>query len=282
MKFAVTLGRLHPRLWLDAAEVADRLGFESIWLPEHLVLPVAMAGSPFAGDEHPPIPPTTQLFDAPAVLSAIAARTASLRLGTNVYLLGLRHPFITARGFATLDWLSGGRVLLGVGAGWLRSEWQATGVDPATRGPRLEEAMAVCRRLWTEPTVSHDGPFFPFPDVAFEPKPVQQPIPIHVGGESPTALRRAGRLGDGWVAMAGTPDTIARAVAVVRGHRHEAGRLDVPFEVTTSGTCEDEDELRAWEQAGVDRLVVTPWRRSAEALDALEAFAARFIEGREP
>ena len=219
MKFAVTFGRMHPRLWVEAAETADRLGFESAWLPEHLVLPVAMAGSPHAGAEHPPIPPTTQLFDPASLLSFVAAHTTSLRLGTYVYLLGLRHPFVTARAFATLDWVSGGRAVIGAGAGWLRAEWEALGIDPASRAARLDEAIGVCRRLWTEETITHDGPHFPFAEVAFEPKPVQRPIPIFIGGESAPALRRAGRLGDGWIGMANTPESAAAAVATIRGHR---------------------------------------------------------------
>ncbi len=277
MKFAVTFGRMHPRLWVEAAEAADRLGFESAWLPEHLVLPLAMAGSPRAGAEHPPIPPTTQLFDPAALLSNVAARTTSLRLGTYVYLLGLRHPFISARAFATLDWVSGGRAVIGAGAGWLRSEWEALGIDPATRAARLEEAIVVCRRLWTEETIANDGPHFPFDEVAFEPKPVQRPIPILIGGESARALRRAGRLGDGWIGMTHTPDTAADQVGVIRAHRQEAGRLDLPFEVTVGGECATEDDVVAWEAAGVDRLIVSPWRRSAEVLSAMASFAARFV-----
>jgi probable F420-dependent oxidoreductase len=277
VKFAVTFGRMHPRLWVEAAEAADGLGFESAWLPEHLVLPVAMAGSPYAGAEHPPVPPTTQLFDPASLLSFVAAQTTSLRLGTYVYLLGLRHPFITARAFATLDWVSGGRAVIGAGAGWLRAEWEALGVDPATRAARLDEAIGVCRRLWTEETVAHDGPHFPFAEVAFEPKPVQQPIPIFVGGESAPALRRAGRLGDGWIGMSHTPDSAAAAVATIRGHRAEAGRLDQPFEVTVGGECATEDDAAAWADSGVDRLIVSPWRRSAEVLDAMGTFAQRFI-----
>ena len=247
MKFAVTFGRMHPRIWPEAAEAADQLGFESAWLPEHLVLPLAMAGSPYAGAEHPPVPPTTQLFDPASMLSFVAARTTALRLGTYVYLLGLRHPFITARAFGTLDWVSGGRALIGAGAGWLQAEWEALGVDPATRGARLDEAIGVCRRLWTEETVAHDGPHFPFAEVAFEPKPVQRPIPIFIGGESLPALRRAGRLG-------------------------------LPFEVTVGGECTSDDDVAAWEAAGVDRLIVSPWRRSAEVLDAMASFAARFVK----
>jgi probable F420-dependent oxidoreductase len=277
MKFAVTFGRMHPRLWVEAAEAADRLGFESVWLPEHLVLPLAMAGSPFAGAEHPPVPPTTQLFDPASLLSFVAARTSTVRLGTYVYLLGLRHPIITARAFATLDWLSGGRAVIGAGAGWLRSEWEALGIDPSTRGARLEEAIGVCRRLWTEETVAHDGAYFPFAEVAFEPKPVQRPVPILIGGESSVALRRAGRLGDGWIGMGATPETASSAVAVIRGHRGDAGRLSAPFEVTVGGACASEDDVVAWEEAGVDRLIVTPWQRTAEVLGAMESFAERFL-----
>jgi probable F420-dependent oxidoreductase len=276
-KFAVTFGRMRPDIWLDAAVAADRLGFESVWLPEHLVLPLTMAGSPYAGAEHPPVPPHTPLFDPASLLSFVAARTSRIRLGTYVYLLGLRHPFVTARAFATLDWLSGGRAVIGAGAGWLRSEWEALGVDPDTRGSRFDEAIGVCRRLWTEETVSNEGPNFPFTDVAFEPKPVQRPIPIHVGGESVRALRRAGRLGDGFVGMAHTPGSAAALVAQLQEHRADAGRQDEPFEVTVGGACETADDVAAWESAGVDRLIVSPWRRSSEVLDAMSTFASRFL-----
>jgi probable F420-dependent oxidoreductase len=268
---------MHPRLWVEAAEVADRLGFESVWLPEHLVLPLAMAGSPFEGADHPPVPPTTQLFDPAALLAHVAARTTSVRLGTYVYLLGLRHPFITARAFGTLDWVSGGRAVIGAGAGWLRSEWEAMGIDPSTRGARLEEAIGVCRRLWTEETISNDGRYFPFEAVAFEPKPLQRPIPIFVGGESRTALRRAGRLGDGWIGMGATPERAAACAAELRAQREAAGRLHEPFEVTVGGECRGEDDVAAWEAAGVDRLIVSPWRRTAEVLDAMAEFAGRHI-----
>ena len=135
----------------------------------------------------------------------------------------------------------------------------------------------MCRRLWTEETIAHDGPYFPFAEVVFEPKPVQQPIPILIGGESAPALRRAGRLGDGWIGMGHTPDTAAEAAAIIGGHREEAGRLDVPFEITVGGACATEDDVAAWEAAGVDRLIVTPWQRSAEALDAMGSFAERLI-----
>jgi probable F420-dependent oxidoreductase len=279
VKFALTFGRMRPDAWVEAAVAADRLGFDSMWLPEHLVLPTAMSGSPFAGVEHPPVPPTTPIFDAAGMLSFVAAHTSTIRLGTYVYLLGLRHPFISARAFATLDWVSGGRAVIGAGAGWLTAEWEAVGIDPSSRVARLEEAIGVCRRLWTEPTVAHQGEHFPFAEVAFEPKPVQQPIPIHIGGESKAALRRAGRLGDGWIGMGHTPASAGSQVAALRRHLEEAGRSGIPFEVTVGGECASDDDLAAWEEAGVDRLIVTPWQRSRDTLTAMEAFAGKWMAG---
>ena len=132
------------------------------------------------------------------LIGHLAAHTTTIRLGTWVYVLPLRHPFAAARSFATLDVLSGGRAEVGVGVGWLEGEFAAAGVDFASRGRRTDEALEVCRRLWSEPTVEHHGEFFSFPPVAFEPKPIQRPWPrLHVGGESPAALRRAARFGGG-------------------------------------------------------------------------------------
>ncbi|UCE84844.1 MAG: TIGR03619 family F420-dependent LLM class oxidoreductase, partial [Deltaproteobacteria bacterium] len=199
MKFGVSTGSLHPGFFLEVAREAERLGYESFWMPEHLVFPIDMAGSPHPGEAQPPVPPSTPVFDAFAYLCFVAGRTTRIRLGTNVYLLGLRHPFTAARAVQTLDIVSGGRAEVGIGAGWLRSEWTAAGLDPRTRGRRLDEAIEVCKRLWTEETIEHRGEFFSFDPVMFEPKPIQKPWPpLHIGGESEAALRRAARLGDGW------------------------------------------------------------------------------------
>lgn len=253
---------------------ADRLGFESVWLPEHLVLPVDVRGRLVRGQEHLPVPPSVPIFDACAYLSYLAARTERLRLGTFVYLLGLRHPFVSARGFATLDIVSGGRAEVGVGAGWLTTEWTAAGLDPHTRGQRLDEAMVVCRRLWTEEVVEHHGELFDFEPVMFEPKPVQQPHPpLLVGGESERALSRAARLGDGWIGMHHTPESVAVQVAKLRAFEAEAERSDRPCTVTAMGAFDAPSDVERWAEAGVDRLIVMPWRRSRDAVDGLRRFA---------
>jgi probable F420-dependent oxidoreductase len=218
------------------------------------------------------------VFDAFAMLSYLAGRTRTLRLGTNVYLLGLRHPFVAARAIQTLDVVSNGRAEVGVGAGWLREEWTAVGLDPATRGRRLDEALDVCRRLWTESRVAHDGEFFRFAPVAFEPKPVQRPHPpIHVGGESAAALVRAARVGDGWLGLAHTPESVREPIARLRALRAGLGRTTRSFEVTVNATPRRREEADAFAEAGVTRLVVAPWRRSREAMEAMERFAERMM-----
>ncbi len=274
MKLGITFGQLNPAFFEEVAVAADGLGFESVWLPEHLVFPVRIEGQLVPGEEHPPVPPTVPIFEPCSYLSYIAARTTAIRLGTFVYLLGIRHPFVGARGFATLDVVSGGRAICGVGAGWLTPEWEAVGIDPRTRGARLDEAIAVCRRLWTEPEIAHDGPHFPFEPVAFEPKPVQPGgVPIHVGGESGRALRRAAELGDGWLGMQHTPASAAERVATLRSLAGAAGRDPGAVEVTVMGEVTGPADVEAYAAAGVDRLIVTPWRRSREAVGALEALA---------
>ncbi|HBZ72794.1 MAG TPA: LLM class F420-dependent oxidoreductase [Deltaproteobacteria bacterium] len=275
MKLGVALGALNPAYHLPVTLEAERLGFESIWMPEHLVFPLAMSGSPHPGEPHPPVPPTTPVFDVFAWLSFLAGKTERIRLGTSVYLLGLRHPFAAARAIQTLDVVSGGRAEIGIGAGWLREEWTAAGLDPRTRGRRLDEALAVCKRLWVEPVIEHHGEFFDFGPVAFEPKTVQRPWPpIHIAGESSNALDRAARHGDGWLGLFHTPESIKAPLARIRELRAKYGRNEKPFAVTTGGRISSARDLSDWEEAGVDRIIVTAWTRSRDAVDSLHRLAA--------
>jgi probable F420-dependent oxidoreductase len=275
VKFGVALARCNPTVHLDVAVAADELGYESVWMSDHLVFPVDMSGSPHPGADAPPVPATTPVFDTFAWLAYLAARTRRVRLGTNVYLLGLRHPFAAARAVATLDIVSNGRVEFGIGAGWLRQEFAAAGLDPATRGRRLDENLAVCRRLWTEDVISHRGEFYEFGPVRFEPKPVQKPHPrIHVGGESAAALRRAATAG-GWYGLQTTPEGAAAVVRRLHELRRETGREAESFEVTLGGELREPGDVERFAAAGVDRLVVSPWRRSRDAVEGLRRYADR-------
>jgi probable F420-dependent oxidoreductase len=276
VRFGIALGRMHPGMFVDAVTAADELGFESVWFPEHLVLPVTMAGSPFAGAEHPPVPPSTPVFDVFAYLSFLAGRTRRIRLGTHVYNLALRHPFVAARAVQTADVVSGGRLEVGVGAGWLRSEWDVAGFDFDTRGARLDEALAVCIRLWSEERVEHHGRFFDFDEVMFEPKPVQRPHPpVIIGGESPAALRRAARH-DGWIGLSHSADSVRTPVETLRALRQEAGATG-PFTVTVGADVRHDADVEALGAAGVDRVIVSPWERTRQVPDALAGFARRFL-----
>ncbi len=274
MKFGVALGALNPHFHVDVTIAAEELGYESVWLPEHLVFTRTMTNSPHPGEDVPPVPPTAPIYDAFAYLAFLAARTQRVRLGTHVFNIGLRHPFTTARGVQTVDLLSGGRFEFGIGASWLEQEWDAAQLDFATRGRRVDEAVAVCKRLWTEETITHHGEFFSFDEAVFEPKPVQKPWPpILVGGESRAALRRAARLGDGWIGMGHTFESATAQIARLHDALARAGRSPDGFQIVLGGPVESADDVKRWEDLGVTRMIVSPWRRSPEALDGLHRFA---------
>jgi probable F420-dependent oxidoreductase len=272
MRFGVPLGLILPAAWKDVAVAADELGFESVWLPEHLVFSTDLSLALYPGTSEPGIKPSTPLFDAPAYLCWLAALTTKIRLGTAVHLFALRHPFVSARAFATLDVVSSGRAICGVGAGWYRGEWDAAGIPFASRGARLDEAIGVARQLWSSPVVTHSGRFYSFPEVAFEPKPVQHRLPILCGGESPAALRRAASLCDGWISMPHTLESIKPQLVRLAALRGE-GRFSVTAHAYSLASP---DEVADWAALGVDRLIVRPWTRSRDAVSCLAAFATDY------
>jgi len=279
VKFGIALGALNPHFHLDATMAAEELGYESVWLPEHLIFTRAMSRSPHPGQEHPPVPPDAPIYDAFAYLGFLAGRTERVRLGTHVYNIGLRHPFTAARGAQTLDILSNGRFEFGIGASWLEEEWVATELDFATRGRKVDEAMEVCKLLFTEETISFHGEHFSFDEVVFEPKSKQKPWPpMLVGGESKAALRRAARLGDGWIGMAHTLESAAVQIGILRDLLTEYGRESVPFQFVLGGPVATLDDVRRWEDVGVTRMIVSPWRRSPEAVETMKEFADKVVQ----
>jgi probable F420-dependent oxidoreductase len=278
VKFGIHLGAVNPRLWVAVTEEADRLGFESVWLPEHLVVPIVSSGSPHAGSDHPPIPSDVPIFDVFAYLAHLAARTTQIRLGTDVYNIGLRHPFITARAATTVDILSGGRLALGIGASWLREEWEAVGLDFDRRGARVDETIDVVRRLWTDDVIEHHGTYFDFPPLAFEPKPVQSGGPaLHIGGDGRAALRRVAAVGTGWLPMNHTLAQLGPSLAQLAELAATNGRT-APIEVTLHGDMSHPDDIEPYAGAGVTRLIVRPWSRSSEAIDGLRRFAETILQ----
>ena len=266
----VLLSQAHRGVFGELTRAAEQHGYESVWLGEHLVIPADPKGeleSP--GEDHSAISPELPILDLCGVLCWLAAQTKRIRLGTCVYLLGLRHPFVSARALATVDILSGGRAEVGCGVGWLRGEWEAVGANFRSRARCLEESIEVCRRLWAEPVIEHHGDFFSFPPVAFEPKPAQARLPISIGGESEHALRRAARIADGWIGMRHTPQTAAAKVATLRRLEQELGRTEPPVRVSVVGELTADQSLPVWADAGVDRLLVHPWQRTSGAVDGI-------------
>jgi probable F420-dependent oxidoreductase len=245
------------------ARRADELGYESLWIWEHVVYPKEIHSKYlYTPDGSPPFADYRTL-DPFVTLSHLAAVTSKIRLGTNIYVLPLRNPFLTARAVLTLDILSGGRVTLGAAVGWLAEEFELLGQDFATRGARADECAQVLKALWTQAEPEFHGKHFDFGPVRFDPKPVQKPHPpILFGGETKAAMRRAARYGDGWLSAGSldSPESAGEKVALLRELRREAGRADEPFEIMiTGGAWVTADRIEQFEGAGVDRLLIAPW-----------------------
>jgi probable F420-dependent oxidoreductase len=268
MKFGTSIMGVSFRSYPEVAAAYEDNGFESIWLPEHLVFPAEMPPTyPYSDTGYPPVTPDTPTYDPWVVHAYLAAATRRIRFATNIFILPLRHPLQTARSVVTLDRLSGGRVTLGIGVGWLQDEFDYLGLNFADRGRRTDAAITALRRIWTEDVIEvHDGQF-DFGPVKFQPKPLQQPgIPIEVGGTSPPALRRAGRLGDGWIEYGSVDlDEFRARLTIVEAARRQAGRAG-PFEVTASGAlASDLDGYRRLEEAGATRVITGPRPRDRQA-----------------
>jgi len=251
-----------PHDALELARAADELGFDALWLGEHVLHPAAYASEhPSAGTRQhhsgPIVDDTTELTDPLALHAAIAAVTERLRLGTAVYVTALRHPLHTARSTITVQELSCGRLLFGVGAGWLEEEFAALDVPFAGRFTRTDECVEILRKAWGGESFSHEGTFYRFDEVRLHPRPVA--VPVVYGGNGPRALARAARLGDAWISS-GTPtfEEAVELVGVLRRHRLETGGTTefpcyVRVEVTEATTAAD---LERYREHGLDDLVV--------------------------
>ncbi|MEE9285027.1 MAG: LLM class F420-dependent oxidoreductase [Dehalococcoidia bacterium] len=278
MKAGFTFFGLSPRTFAAVARKAEEVGFESLWVPEHLVFPADIPATyPYAEDGRAPIVAGTPLYDPWVVLSYAAAVTDKVRLGTSVYILPLRNPFVTARAVVTLDRLSQGRAILGVGIGWLQEEFEVVGEEFDNRAQRATEIVEIIKALWTEETIEYHGQHYSFGPVKFSPKPAQKPHPpIEFGGETPAALRRAGTLGDGWIGVGGhTPDRIRAIVRRINQAREAAGRLDRPFEITVGGPQDPSlDDLKRLEEAGVTRVNLRPVTQAGQRVDLPDLLAS--------
>lgn len=250
------------------AQHAEACGFHGVTYADHLVMPTEIT-TPY------PYSPTGEMFwpvDAPwpdpwIVLSVLGAATTKLRLATNIYLAALRDPFTVARAVSTASALTGGRIVCGVSAGWLREEFDVAGIDFASRGGRLDELLAVCRKLWTGDPVSHRGTHFDFAEVIMRPAP-SGPVPVWVGGASPPALRRAAA-NEGWL---GLPLSVAENVAIVGRMRAIREGLGLPQDTFDPCISLAEPLTGAaaahLAEAGIRDMTVIPWMATPWDMEA--------------
>jgi probable F420-dependent oxidoreductase len=245
--------------WMTAfAEHADEVGFESLLAVEHVAVPVGYESRyPYSDTGRMPLPETCELPDPLDLLAWLAARTERLRLGTGILVLPEHHPLQLAKRCATIDRLSGGRLFLGVGVGWMREEVAALGIDPDERGSRTDEGIEALRVIWGHDAPSFVGRHFSFGPLRSQPKPVQSTIPILVGGHSPAAARRAGRLGDGFFPLGLSGDLLDRRWAQVQAAAVDAGRDPALVSLTLGGLLGDDDAIPAAVDRGAERVVLS-------------------------
>lgn len=208
------------------AQTAEALGFDSVWVVDHIVTPMHIASKyPYSPSGSFPLNPQEPLLEPLSVLSFVAGCTSKVRLGTAVLVLPHRHAVVTAKTVATLDVLSAGRVILGVGVGWMEEEFKVLNAPFAERGSLSDEAVAVMKELWTSDNPRFDGRFYKFSDLRCEPRPVQKPHPpIWVGGHTGPALRRVVEYGDGWAAIVFSPQEFAERLERLKEKATKAAR----------------------------------------------------------
>ena len=239
---------------VELVQAAEAAGFESAWTIEHTVVPANYdstypyheSGKMAGGNDDIALP------DPLMWMAYMAGVTTTIKFATGILIVPQHNPVITAKQVATLDYMSGGRVILGIGVGWLKEEFDAIGVSFDDRGRRTDEYVAVMRELWTSDSPTFHGEFIHFDDVHCRPQPAQASVPIIVGGDTPIAARRAGRLGDGYFPARGAPQEV---LDIARRTAAEHGRDPDALEITTS-VPDDLDEIANLAARGVSRLLV--------------------------
>jgi probable F420-dependent oxidoreductase len=245
-----------PEHAVDLARHAEAAGYESLWAVQHVVVPVELESRyPYSESGTIPGGPFASVPEPLVWLAFVAAVTMRIRLATGVLILPQQHPLVVAKQAATLDRLCGGRLMLGVGAGWLREEFDTLDAVFDGRGPRLDEAIGVMRRAWADRVVVSAGPAYKHGPVAVEPKPVRGAIPVVVGGHTAAAARRAGLLADGFFPLHSRGDDLRDLVLQVRAHAERARRDPLAVEISAAAP-RDEADAAVLLELGVTRVIV--------------------------
>jgi probable F420-dependent oxidoreductase len=268
MKFGIAFANVGPMAFAEGAiaiaQAAEQAGFESLWTVEHVLVPAGYESAyPYSPSGKMPGPDDSPIPDPLIWLSVIAGATSTIRLATGILILPQRNPIVVAKEIATLDQLSGGRVELGVGVGWLEEEFDALGVPFAERGKITDDHIATLRALWSDGPTTVSSPYTSFANSYSRPQPKQAPIPITIGGHSKAAARRAGRLGDGFFPGRGSKEELAELIKVMRASAEDAGRDPDAITISSIGDIalgpNALDEVKALADLGVERVIVPPF-----------------------
>ncbi|MCP4226277.1 MAG: LLM class F420-dependent oxidoreductase [Actinomycetia bacterium] len=269
--FGINMGTMaDPSVMVTVTQAAEAAGYESVWTGEHIVLPDPQA---------PPSPaaPETPMVDTAVALAYLAASTSTIRLGSGIIILPQRQPAVLAKSLASLDHMPGGRLMFGLGVGYLEAEMTACGVPMAGRGGRADEYLRAIRALWSDDAVTFDGEFVSLDGVTAYPKPAQAAIPIVAGGHSRAAVRRAIETAHGWYGFMRDVETTAADLALLAemadSHERpaELGKLEIS--ITPAGRLKP-GHLEAYAELGVDRLILQPGghRNLAELLEYVDQY----------
>ncbi|MCP3991768.1 MAG: LLM class F420-dependent oxidoreductase [Actinomycetia bacterium] len=281
LAFASSVGT-DPASALEIARVAEAVGFESVWGGEHVVMPTTIESRyPYTADGKVPATPETPIPDPLIWLSYVAAVAPTLRLGTCILILPQRNPLVLAKELATLDHLSGGRVELGIGVGWLQEEFDALGVPWEGRGKRNDEYVEALRTIWSGSHVEFHGEFVDFEPLTSTPQPAQgRDIPILVGGDTEVAMRRAARLADGYFPGESDPDRLGELIATVRTACEECDRDPESIEINAMFPhfADPAGGIDTMRQLGVGRIMVPAFAFAGDqGLDRLRHFGEAHV-----
>lgn len=265
---------------LDIATLAEASGIESVWTAEHVIIPVQIDSKyPYTDSGEIPVDQTANFYDPLITLSAIAAATTTLKLGTGINILPQANPMLLAKQTASLDSLSKGRLLLGLGLGWMREEYHAMGTPFERRGARFDDYLQAIRKVWSGEIVEHQSDFLDWKGFKSLPTPANKSrLPVLIGGHAGKAFQRTARYGDGWFPAVYSADELAPLLDKLRDSCATEGRNYEDIEITavwanTGGL----DEIKRYRDLGVSRLTVPLPSLSDDALDGVKRLAGDII-----
>jgi probable F420-dependent oxidoreductase len=282
MKFGVipvNIGVQTVDQMVGLARHAESCGYESVWTFEHVIVPLDYQSKyPYNATGKMGVAPETNLVDPLIALAAIAGATERIRLGTGVNILSQTNPLLAAKQAASLDFVSKGRFMYGIGIGWLEEEFDAMGVPFERRGARFDDYVVAMRKVWSGEVVEHESDFLSWHGFKSYPVPVQKPLPIVMGGSKGKIYERIARLGDGWYAPTGSPAELAPMLEELKKVCARVGRDYTSIEITTMWSGQGGREaVQAFEKIGVHRLVVLAMGLGANPMEGLSNLARAVI-----